>query len=285
VAKIKYNNTDVEPGTFKQPTPGLYTMAITEANHRDENGKNDIEVILEVVGGEFDKAKIWSYVGLSEASAWKFRELTDALGLPPAGELDTNKLIGKKMKVKVNADQWQGEYRARAGRFAPLDAGAAAESSNGEVEEAAPKSSRRTSSTRTKAKPAPEPEPEPEDDAPDYSEWSIEDMLEAINEDETLKAKLPEGFEDDAEFLADFLAAADESDEALQDLLDQVEGEEGEGEEEDDDTPDYATMSLDELKEEVERRGLKLPKGRVPKPRLIKMLEADDSDGSDPFKS
>jgi hypothetical protein len=26
------------------------------------------------------------------------------------------------MKVKINADSWNNEYRARAGRFAPLEA-------------------------------------------------------------------------------------------------------------------------------------------------------------------
>lgn len=290
---MKYNNSEVEPSTFKQPTPGLYTMSILEANLRQEEGHNDIEVILEVQGGEFDKARLWTYVGLSEASAWKFREFTDAVGMPPEGELDTNTLIGKRMKVKVNGDQWQGEYRARAGRFAPVDAAAAKESANGATaapaSEEAPKAAagKTTRGRRGKAAPVPvpEPEPEPEEPAEEYGTWSVEDLQAAIDEDKNLKEKYPEEFWDDQEFLADFLTAADEGEDALDELLSEVEAEdEPEGEEEGA-QPDYSEMSLDELKEEVQRRGLTLPKGRVPKPRLVKMLEADDGDGSDPFKS
>lgn len=126
MAKIKYNVKGVERGggNYEQPKPGLYEMEIKEANHRDADGKNDIELVLEVTKGnnDFVGARVWTYVGLGEASQWKLAELTDALGLPESGTLDTTKLLGKKMKVKINADSWNDQYRARAGRFAPLEA-------------------------------------------------------------------------------------------------------------------------------------------------------------------
>ena len=123
MAKVKYNVKGVERGggNYTQPQPGLYTMQIHEANLRQENGKNDIELILEVVDeGEFKGSRVWTYVGLGESSQWKLAELVDALGLPENGEIDTKKLVGKQMKVKINADSWNDEYRARAGRFAPM---------------------------------------------------------------------------------------------------------------------------------------------------------------------
>jgi hypothetical protein len=131
MAKVKYNvkGVDRSSQSYEQPQPGLYTMEIKEANHRDKDGKNDIELILEITpdNDAFVGSRVWTYIGLGEASQWKLAELTDALGLPEAGTLDTAKLLGKKMKVKVNADSWNNEYRARAGRLAPLEGGEAAE--------------------------------------------------------------------------------------------------------------------------------------------------------------
>jgi hypothetical protein len=93
VAKIKYNVKGVERGggNYVQPTPGLYEMEIKEANHRDADGKNDIELVLEITKNneEFAGSRVWTYVGLGEASQWKLAELTDALGLPESGTLDT----------------------------------------------------------------------------------------------------------------------------------------------------------------------------------------------------
>lgn len=125
MTKIKYNVKGVDRGgTFEQPQPGLYEMEIKEANPRLTDGKNDIELVLEITKNNtaFVGSRVWSYVSLGEASQWKLAELTDALGLPEQGDLDTAKLTGKKMKVKVNGDSWNNEYRARAGRFAPLEA-------------------------------------------------------------------------------------------------------------------------------------------------------------------
>lgn len=133
MAKIKYNvkGVDRSERNYEQPQPGLYTMEIKEANHRDKDGKNDIELILEITEDNelYVGSRVWSYVGLGDASQWKLAELTDALDLPETGTLDTTKLVGKKMKVKVNSDSWNNEYRARAGRFAPLEGGDVPEAS------------------------------------------------------------------------------------------------------------------------------------------------------------
>jgi hypothetical protein len=322
---IPVDVTDVEAKSFQQPTPALYTMVIKEAKHRDEDGKNDIELVLQVEGSEFADSQLWTYVGLTEASQWKMRELLDALGLPPKIELDLQKhLVNKRMKVKVNGDQYQGEYRARVGRFAPLDAAAGAPEA-GPVpvaEDAA----------------APEDEPWTEedlkaltdddlkaevanfdlkdvktsgrgwkpkaikaileadaaaqgDDAGDedtnYEAWELKDQVEAILEDDKLKALLPGIEEDDAvsdddkDFLAGFLHAADDGT-IEQYLTENPWDEDGEATKE---KPDYSTWSLDELKEDVARRGLKVPTGRGLKPKLVKLLEDNDGEEGDPFAS
>jgi hypothetical protein len=257
VAVIKYDNSNVEPSQFKQPTPGLYTCRIEEINHRTEDGKNDLEVVLVVDGGEFDKAMLWTYIGLGEAAGWKMLEFTDALGLPAKGSLDTKKIINKKIKVKVNGDQYQGEYRARVGRLAPLSATPEADEveAEQEVEDA--------SATASDAG------AEVEDD---YDDWDEGEHLSAIQEDEELGPLYPGGHDDDTEWLIGFLRAADR-------------GELGEWLEENHEAEevDYSTWETGELKAELERRGLPVP-NRAPKAKLIKALEEADAEGGDPFE-
>jgi len=255
VAKVKYDNTNVEPSQFKQPTPGLYTAKIDEANHRSDDGHNDIEVVFVIDGGEFDGAKVWTYVGLSEASGWKLLELTDALGLPKKGELDTNKIVNKKVKIKINPDQWEGEYRARVGRISPLTA---TPEDDAEVE--AETDSEETATEEASA-----------EEAADYSEWEVAELLEVITDDSALAEKYPGGYDEDRDYLTGFLEAADANE------LDEWLAENSE-------TVDYTTWDTAELKAELERRGLDVPK-RAPKSKLIGLLEENDGDGSDPFES
>jgi hypothetical protein len=125
VAKIKYDVSDVEAGGGgDQPQPGLYKAKVVQALHRTErkdgSPANDIELVLDI--GE-DYARQWTYIGLEKPSAWKLRELTDALGLPEKGDLDPTKLIGKKLQVKINSDQYEGNYRPRVGTLMKLGAG------------------------------------------------------------------------------------------------------------------------------------------------------------------
>jgi len=299
--------SDVEPSEFKQPTPGLYTMKIVEANYRDTDGKNDIELVLQVVGGEFDGSKLWEYVHLSEASAWKMREMLDAVGLPPKLDLDVTKLENKKVKAKVNGDQYQGEYRARVGRLAPLDA-----SIGGDKEESSEPASEDASDqpwTEEELKGISDDELRDEvktfeldvkttgrgwkpkaiaaileaqgeggdEDDTNYEEWELADLVSTITEDADLAALLP-GIEDngtvsddDKEFLAGFLHAADDgvTDEYLA---------ENPWDEEGGEAPDYSEWELPEIKEEITRRGLTLPKGRKPKSAFIAILEKADTE-------
>ena len=152
------------------------------------------------------------------------REFTDALGLPAKGEVDTDKLVGKKMKVKVNAGSYEGEYRARLQRFLPLGDGEDA-ASGGED---------------------------------DYSTWDLSDLKEEIEsreieiEGNKTKAKLVKALVADDAGSNGATAAANGGE-------------------------DYSEWSLDELKEEAEKRGiLGNVAGRKTEAKLISALEADD---------
>jgi hypothetical protein len=123
VATIKYDVSNVESGGGgEQPQPALYAGKIAAMTARtaktDGTAVRDLEVVIDV-GPEY--ARLWTYIKTPDdanynevAHGWKFRELTDALKLPPKGSFDTAKQIGKAVNVKVVADTDQeGGYRGR----------------------------------------------------------------------------------------------------------------------------------------------------------------------------
>jgi len=256
VAKIRYDVSDVESGerNYVQPKPGLYDAKVVEANARQTDGKNDIEVIVELTAkGEYQGARLWGYVHLGEASRWKVRELTDAVGLPAKGTIDTDKLVGKKLKVKVSASEWEGEYRARLQRF--LSASDADDGDDAEEEEG-------------------------EGEGEDYSTWSLDDLKAEVEErglegnitGSKTKKKLIEVLEGD-----DNGPASGEEEE---------EEEEEEEDDAEDDAVDYSSMSLGELKEAASEAGLTV---KGPKSKYVTALEewaasgdAEDDDEAEP---
>src|SRR4029077_5806220 len=130
-------------------------MVIEEITVRDEDGKNDWEVVVRITDGEFKGAPLWSYVHQGEASRWKLREFLDALGLPPKGKTDLDKQIGKKIRGKVVAGTYEGEYRGKLGRFLPPE---------GETQ------------TDDDAPPVDDDEPTTGGAGEDYSAWDIDEL-------------------------------------------------------------------------------------------------------------
>lgn len=299
MAKIRYDVSDVESGdrNYVQPQPGLYDAKVVEANARQADGKNDIEVIVELTAkGEYQGARLWGYVHLGEASRWKVRELTDAVGLPAKGVIDTDRLVGKKLKVKVSASTWEGEYRARLQRF--LSASDAVDGEDAEddedtdgtedynswslddlkaeVEERGLDGNMTGSKTKKKlievlegddAGPSSDDEETEEEEAgTDYASMPLGELKEAAS-DAGLAVKGPKSKYVAA--LEEWAASSDEKEE-----------EESENEDEPEDEPefedDYEEWDLEELTSEVSDRELKVT-GRKTKEKLIAALRVDDA--------
>ena len=254
MAKVKYDVTDVEAGdrSYAQPTPGVYGIKIVEANRRDTDGKDDIECIVEVTDkGEFEGARMWSYVNFGEASRWKLREFTDALGLPAKGSLDTTKLIGKKCQAKVSSSTWEGEYRARLQRWLPLS-----DSVDG-VDDDDDDDDTEDEPTAASNNGAGGDE--------DYSDWDL-DELKAEAEERGIMGNIS------GRKTKDKLVEALEADDAGQNGGGDDEEEEASGTED-----DYDEWELDELQSEIKDRSLTVS-GRKTKDKLIAALRADDSE-------
>jgi hypothetical protein len=126
MAKIKYDVSDVEPSAgFKLPKPGVYTCKLIACVDESPEGKDRrLAVQYEITDGEFKGFKIYDYINLvSEAAKWKQRQFYDALGLPPKGTLDPDKVVGTALSVKVKIQPETEQYSAsaKAALLMPLD--------------------------------------------------------------------------------------------------------------------------------------------------------------------
>lgn len=121
MAKIKYDVRGVESRDFSPPPPGLYRAKIEEVNEKTSSAGNEmLEVVLEISRGDHKGARLWDYVVLTEAAAWKLKQFLQAVGLVSGkkerGTLDTSKIVGTEVQVRVkNETDDSGEIRARVG--------------------------------------------------------------------------------------------------------------------------------------------------------------------------
>lgn len=260
MATIKYDNSKVE--TRKQASPGVHLFKIVSVRDRSEEGKQDIEVILEVAEGKDKGARVWSYPGLTEATAWKFRQFTDALGLPPKGSLNTAKLVGKPIGGLITEDTWDGEYRARLKTFLdPEKVGESLDEEEGEDLDDVT---------------------EDEGDEVDLDALDLDELKELIEEEELdLDADEIIGKSKGARAEAKLRAA-------IQEFYDAQEEEGDEDDDEDDDEDEdgeesYEDMDLSDLVTLAKERGIKLTvKERKDKQVIIdKLEEADEADEAD----
>ena len=274
MAKITYNVEDAEPFEGGEQAPaGIYTAEVVQATHRTEkrdgSEANDIEIALKLVDHEY--SWVFTYIGLNDASAGRLRELTNALGLKPKGTIDTDKLVGKKLKVKINPDTYNDEYRARAGRLMSL---------SGDDEPA-----------EEPDEPAEEPAaeggggdedfiPTREDEQNSYDAWE-DDELEAEVEDRELTVPGGRGAKKTKWIKA--LRADDEEAAGSGGTNGNGDAADADSEQPEDDyetADDGKGWTLEELTAEIHDRELQdqLPKGRKGKKALIEILRKDNAD-------
>jgi len=254
-------------GDFKPIPVGVYRAIIDNLEHGTSAAGNEMITATYKLNGnkEYNGRLMWDYIVLSDAAAWKYMQFLRATGVmdddKPKGQFSLEKLIGKRVQIKVKhepdnrEDQRQPDgtmpMRARVGSVLPL-AGA---SDDDEPEE-------------------PEDEPEDTFDESDVWTWAeIADMdldqLKETIEDEELDVRVTS--KSKVETVRAKVAAA----------LGVEEPEDDEDEDDEDgDEPDYDSMDLAALKAEVKERGLS---GAGSKKTLIKKLRKDDEEDGDPF--
>jgi hypothetical protein len=257
---IRYDVSDVESGAGEQAPPKIYKAKITAVEHRTEKsdgtkieGKGDFHVTVSVGDGF---APLHSYIGLYDATAWKLREFTDALGLPAKGSLDPKKLVGKECRVQVTKDEYDGAYKARLKTWLKAKDDEADEEDEDEEE---------TDEEEV------DEEEETEEDEPEEEEEEVEEEEEPEAEadplDEMDRAELKKHIKSEGLEIKVTTKMSDD------DIREAIRAE---------DTDDYDEWPVGDLKEEFGKRDLSLKKGaKATKANYIAALRADDNE--EPF--
>jgi hypothetical protein len=241
-------------------------MVTVETEWTSKDGNEGWHLVCEIVqkapkdkkGRQQQYSQLHRYIMLdSEWAEQRIAELCDAfLGKRPKS-LNATTLVGKTAAVKLKGEVYEGEERAKIQRFLE------AEEDEDDVD---PEEEEEDDDVEDEDEDEDEDEEEAEDDEDDYNDWSLVQLRSELKRRE--------------------LDSKGKKDELVERLQEDDEGsdDEEEDEESDDagDEEDYSEYSLDELKAEVKRRGLRVLK-RHTEDDLIEMLQEDDEDDEDPL--
>lgn len=128
--------TDVQDGFALLPE-GEYLVKIAEVQDGFSKGGDPMpQVKFEVVGGEYDGQWVWENITISnnpESKAfnilWRVKVFLKCIGEPHEGkiEFDTDNWIGRKLKVRLYHDTYNGKKKAKVGEFIALEGSDAVE--------------------------------------------------------------------------------------------------------------------------------------------------------------
>jgi hypothetical protein len=265
VPKIKFGATkeqikNASGGTREAPKPGMYRAKVLSMDYEEPAGKDPrIHVVFELVEGEGKGYRIHTYlIPGNEAAVWKYHSFLLAVGLMHEkklkGELNTDRPQDlPNVMLRTKNETYEGTERAKENGIFPLKDDSPEAEEPDEDEEAE--------------------DEETEEADEDGEEVDLDSMdrneLKAFIKEQELGIKVLKSMDDDAVRAAITEALGTEEDEA----------EDEEEEDDDEEAPeDYSAWTIDDLKKELESRGLKTT---GPKTQLVKRLE--ESDEADPF--
>lgn len=100
--QIKTNLSTYEPPEFDQVSAGVYAAQIVSASPETAStGNLYLNVEFEITGPTEVGRHVWANFYLTEKARWKIAMLVSAVGLPQEDQLETDHLIGKKLRIVV----------------------------------------------------------------------------------------------------------------------------------------------------------------------------------------
>lgn len=148
--EIKFDVSNTEPGQAsggEPPKPGLYTAELHEIKYRTDRGdgkEDDLECIYRILDDETLEpdnkyGRVWDYVGLqNETTEWKRAQFFEAIGVATDDKRtgsfnpkehcikfngqETDRTKGTRVKLRIKADSYQGDYKAKIAAVLPLPA-------------------------------------------------------------------------------------------------------------------------------------------------------------------
>jgi hypothetical protein len=283
--KIKYDVSDIEDVADGQHAPvGFYLAKIEKCEPKEsKKGNQMLECQLKLTHDAHGKKlkesymPVWYYPIMDHDNEFvqaRWREFILAIGLKAKGTLDTDKIVGQTVQVKLKSDTDQdGDYRPAVAKML------SAKEVEGEPEDEEDEDA------------AAEAEPdEAEDD--DEEETDLDELsraeLKAFIKEQGLEVRVTKGMSDD-DIRAAIVAALPEDDdeeegeedeepEDDEEEGDESEDEDDDEEDDDDEAVDYSTWAVADLKKELKERELPI---NGSKKVLAARLAKDD--GAEPF--
>jgi hypothetical protein len=278
MAKVKYDLTGVEDITSDHAPVGVYRAKIANVDgpKQSSSGNQMLEIRFDLTHDATGKAlsngafmPVWYYplldADVHPLSAARTKEFMLAVGLKAKGTLDTDKLVGTGVQLRLKADTDQdGDYRPKIAKVMALAAQDEPEAAEAEEEEVTA---------------------EEEDDDLDLDGMD-RTALKALIKAEGLDVRVLKSMTDD-DLRRAIVAAWPEDEEEDEEEEDEEEEDEEEdeeataeapAEEEEDEDDGYDEMTVAELKAELKERELSAAGARK---ILVQRLRADDSE--EPF--
>jgi len=104
---------------------GLYSVIVTDAEEKTSSkGTQGIGLDLEITEGSEKGRAVWDTAWVTEKAMWRVKKMLSALKYEiPEGEFDLNTadLIGRRMFVSVEHEEYDGKTRARVADMLPQD--------------------------------------------------------------------------------------------------------------------------------------------------------------------
>jgi hypothetical protein len=258
--KVKYDLRDVEAAGegFETPPPGLYRAKLAECNMTQSKAGNDmLECVYELTRGDYKGSKVWDYIvigveGFPERKLRQFLEAVEHItGKKNAkGSFDPDEFEDSEVQLRLKNETYEDEPRARVAAVLPLP-----EDDEDEEEIDA------------------EGEEDDDDEEGAGEEYTYEEL-------EGMDLKELKEVVDEEELEGIRVTKKSKQETVLAKVAEALELEPAE-EDEDGDEVEYEDMTPEELKAELNDRGLKTA-GK--KAVLIARLEKDDEEAENPFE-
>ena len=113
---------DFDPKVFDPIPKGYYDAEIINITQEHAStGTAYLNVEFEILGPTHEGRHMWANIYLTDKARWKLAALVSAAGLGMVDELDTDLLIGKRLRIAVkNIDDPEAGNRSEVGGFQKL---------------------------------------------------------------------------------------------------------------------------------------------------------------------
>jgi len=121
MSPIHVDFTDVpDQGNFEPLEEGTYPASVFDAVVKESktSGQPYINWEFKILAGQYEGRRQWYMTSLQPAALWKLKQMLTRLGistekLSSTFDLDLASMLGKKCRIVIDHEQYQGQLRDR----------------------------------------------------------------------------------------------------------------------------------------------------------------------------